>query len=404
MVDLKDHQREAIAHLLEWRVGALFMEAGTGKTRVACELVSAASDIDMVLWVGPLRTLKGGAGIVPDEVEKWMTTDVPVMYFGVESIGGSDRIYMEAMNAMEGRRCFMVVDESLKIKNPNAKRTQRVIELGKRAEYKLILNGTPLSRNLLDLWSQMEFLSPRILGMTFARFKDTFCDYVRETRRHNCRTYVKEYIRGYENIDYLYSLIRHYVYQCDLRLNVSQQFSEWRYHVDEEARADYDSILDYYLTEDLLEWRNNNIFMEMTNKMQHCYCVTEDKFRAVDDIIDYTGEPDRTIIFCRYVKSREACESRYPRCRVLSYQKESLGLNLQQYCHTVYFDKTWDYALMAQSGHRTYRVGQERDCRYYDLTGDVGLERMISRNISRKVGMTEYFKRATKEQIINDLK
>ena len=57
--------------------------------------------------------------------------------------------------------------------------------------------------------------------------------------------------------------------------------------------------------------------------------------------------------------------------RVLSYQKESLGLNLQQYNNTIYFDKIWDYALRVQAGRRTYRTGQEYDCHYWDLTGDV---------------------------------
>ena len=84
---------------------------------------------------------------------------------------------------------------------------------------------------------------------------------------------------------------------------------------------------------------------------------------------------------------------------MLSYQKEALGLNLQSYRYTVYFDKIWDYALRMQSSRRTYRTGQELDCIYYDLTGDVGLERLIDANIEKKVSMTEYFKKKTKEEV-----
>lgn len=76
---------------------------------------------------------------------------------------------------------------------------------------------------------------------------------------------------------------------------------------------------------------------------------------------------------------------------------------MQDYNVTIYFDKVWDYALLTQSTRRTYRTGQERDCLYYDLTGNVGLESLIDRNISKKVTMSEYFKKATKEQIKNDL-
>ena len=84
-------------------------------------------------------------------------------------------------------------------------------------------------------------------------------------------------------------------------------------------------------------------------------------------------------------------------------QKESLGLNLQQYDTTIYFDKVWDYALYIQSTRRTFRTGQEKDCHYYELTGDVGLERIIDRNISKKVSMSEYLKKITIEQLRKEL-
>ena len=112
---------------------------------------------------------------------------------------------------------------------------------------------------------------------------------------------------------------------------------------------------------------------------------------------------DKSIIFCKYVSSRLACERRYPKALVLSYQKDAFGLNLQERPYTVYFDKIWDYALRTQSTRRNYRVGQEMDCKYYDLTGDVGLESLIDRNIDKKVDMTEYFKSATKKQLESEL-
>ena len=78
------------------------MEPGTGKTRVACELVNDVDDIDLVVWVGPLRTIRTEAGIpsVMDEVAKWGGFRAPAVYYGVESIGGSDRIYLELRQRM----------------------------------------------------------------------------------------------------------------------------------------------------------------------------------------------------------------------------------------------------------------------------------------------------------------
>lgn len=401
MNDLQ-HQSEAKRHLEEWKVGALFMEAGTGKTKVAVDIVNA-SPCDFVLWIGPLQTIR--TGNVTNEVDRQGGFNMPCSFVGVESIGGSDRIYLNTVEDLKSyEKPFVVVDESLKIKNAEAKRTKRLLEIGKIVEYKLILNGTPLSRNLLDLWSQMEFLSPLILNMSLAQFKNTFCEWTRVTKSNGWRTYSKEYVTGYENVDYLYSLIRHYVFKADLKLGISQHYRSKAYYIDEESREEYARIKEIFLEDEMLEWRNNNIFLEMTQKMQHAYCCTGDKIDQVKSILEEEEvDPSKTIIFCKFIKSRELCERLFPECLVLSYQKDSLGLNLQEYNVTIYFDKVWDFALRTQSTRRTFRTGQERDCLYYDLTGDVGLERLIDRNIGKKVTMSEYFKKATKEQLKKDL-
>lgn len=401
MNDLQ-HQSEAKRHLEEWKVGALFMEAGTGKTKVAVDIVNA-SPCDFVLWIGPLQTIR--TGNVTNEVARQGGFNMPCSFVGVESIGGSDRIYLNTVEDLKSyEKPFVVVDESLKIKNAEAKRTKRLLEIGKIVEYKLILNGTPLSRNLLDLWSQMEFLSPLILNMSLAQFKNTFCEWTRVTKSNGWRTYSKEYVTGYENVDYLYSLIRHYVFKADLKLGISQHYRSKAYYIDEDSREEYSRIKEIFLEDEMLEWRNNNIFLEMTQKMQHAYCCTGDKIDQVKSILaEEEVDPSKTIIFCKFIKSRELCERLFPECLVLSYQKDSLGLNLQEYNVTIYFDKVWDFALRTQSTRRTFRTGQERDCLYYDLTGDVGLERLIDRNIGKKVTMSEYFKKATKEQLKKDL-
>lgn len=396
------HQSEAKRHLEEWKVGALFMEAGTGKTKVAVDIVNA-SPCDFVLWIGPLQTIR--TGNVTNEVARQGGFNMPCSFVGVESIGGSDRIYLNTVEDLKSyEKPFVVVDESLKIKNAEAKRTKRLLEIGKIVEYKLILNGTPLSRNLLDLWSQMEFLSPLILNMSLAQFKNTFCEWTRITKSNGWRTYSKEFVTGYENVDYLYSLIRHYVFKSDLKLGISQHYRSKAYYIDEDSREEYARIKEIFLEDEMLEWRNNNIFLEMTQKMQHAYCCTGDKIDQVKSILaEEEVDPSKTIIFCKFIKSRELCERLFPECLVLSYQKDSLGLNLQEYNVTIYFDKVWDFALRTQSTRRTFRTGQERDCLYYDLTGDVGLERLIDRNIGKKVTMSEYFKKATKEQLKKDL-
>ena len=54
---------------------------------------------------------------------------------------------------------------------------------------------------------------------------------------------------------------------------------------------------------------------------------------------------------------------------------------------------------MLQASRRTYRTGQEQDCHYYELTADTGLDRLIRTNINKKVTMSEYLKKVTKEEL-----
>lgn len=398
MSEYTKNQTSAIEHLKEWKVGALFMEPGTGKTRVALTLVNSTPCTD-VFWVGPLRTLKA----IKTEIDKWGGFKMPSCYFGIESISASDRIWLQMYGAIEkSKEPFVVVDESLKIKNAEAKRTKRMLEVGKIAKWKLVLNGTPVSRNLLDMWPQMEFLSPKILNMTLTRFKNVFCKYTTITKSIGCRKYSREYITGMENVDYLYSLIRHYVYECDLKLNIAQKWHSVNYEISHEHHEDYLRIKEKYLSDDMLRWRNNNIFFAMTTEMQMTYCCEKSKIDAVRKILD-VNTPQTTIIFCRFISSADICRKNFPDCKVLSMQKESLGLNLQYYTTTIYFDKVWDYALYLQSSRRTYRTGQEKDCHYYELTGNVGLERLIDKNIRGKINMSEYLKMVSLEELKKEL-
>lgn len=396
-------QEEAKIKLSKYKVGALFMDAGTGKTKVAVELANSVP-YDKVFYFAPIRLInpKDGITSIKDEVAKWGGFK-DVTYCGIESLSASDRIYLNVRSEIS--KCynpFAIVDESIKVKNIEAKRTKRMIELSKMFDYKLILNGTPMTRNLLDLKPQMDFLSPLILNMTDNEFKDTFCEYTTITKRFGNKKYQKEFVTGHENIDYLYNLIGRYVYECDLSLNVKQRYHDIEYTISEEERKEYNSIKEWFLSDETLEWRNNNIFLEMTQKMQHSYCCAEDKFIKLDELFK-TVDESKSIIYCKYVSSREECQKRYKKAVVLSYQKESLGLNLQSYNNTIYFDKIWDYGLMTQASRRTYRTGQEFDCNYYNLTGNVGLESLINKNIEKKISMTEYFKGTTKKQIIEVL-
>lgn len=57
---------------------------------------------------------------------------------------------------------YVILDESQAIKNPGSITTQAVLQLN--SKYRLILTGTPLENSAMDLWSQMTFINPGLLG------------------------------------------------------------------------------------------------------------------------------------------------------------------------------------------------------------------------------------------------
>lgn len=410
-MELLKQQISAKSKMLPNKVGALFMKMGAGKTRVAVELVNAVEGVDLVVWVGPLRTIEpldASIKSVKEEIGKWGGFDcLNVVYIGVETIQSSDRQYLQLYNKIQQAwRCFLVVDESIKIKNYTAKRTQRLITLGKMVEYKLILNGEPITRDLLDIWAQIQFLSPMILNMDEAEFKNTFCYYTRITKQsaNYGRTYTKEFITGYANIDHLYSLIGEYVFECDLELNIERFFDEMNYTIDDEAKEKYYFLKNKYLDNEMLLMMNNNIFLEMTMKMQHEYCCTESKFNCVDEWFEKYPE-EKAIIFCKYVASTEECRKRYPKATVLNYKNGVFSYNLQHLPYMVMFDKTFDWGDRRQGMARNFRTGsfEDMDYRVLDLTGDVGLEELIKKNNRRKMNTSEYLKKISNEQLKKEL-
>ncbi len=66
---------------------------------------------------------------------------------------------------------YIILDESQAIKNPLSATAISVKSLN--SSYKLILTGTPIENSTIDLWSQMSFANPGLLG-NLKYFKDTY--------------------------------------------------------------------------------------------------------------------------------------------------------------------------------------------------------------------------------------
>lgn len=141
------------------------MEQGTGKSITAIKLVLdrvTKNKIDRAIWLCPCSAKSN----IHDEILKQADDELRRIFLicGIETLSTSVRANSYLQNYAETYRCMLIVDESLLVKNHNALRTQHIQALADKTVYKLILNGTPISRNISDLYSQFHLLDWRILG------------------------------------------------------------------------------------------------------------------------------------------------------------------------------------------------------------------------------------------------
>lgn len=186
----------------------LFMEQGTGKTKVILDLAA-----DLYLNGGAKGKIDTLIIIAPNGVHsQWINEQVPthlsdsVPWQGAYTVASPSREEREAMKAtlaykgglrvfsihvdslsqkkgqeflrelLAGSRALVAVDESSRIKDLSSKRTKFIVQVAKLAPYRLIATGTPVSQGVEDLYSQFFFLNKNILGYdSFFSFRNHFC-------------------------------------------------------------------------------------------------------------------------------------------------------------------------------------------------------------------------------------
>lgn len=62
------------------------------------------------------------------------------------------------LRLLDQRQCFLTIDESGVLKNPQSDTTRAVIEMAKRATMVRALNGTPMTHTVMDYWGQLRSL------------------------------------------------------------------------------------------------------------------------------------------------------------------------------------------------------------------------------------------------------
>lgn len=372
------------------------MEQGTGKTRTAIELIQS-TDCDFVLFLCPFSTKNN----LNNELVKW-NLNQDYLILGYETLSASDRIYLETIEMIKGKRLFIVADESIFIKNEEAKRFNRVMHFASMSEYRLILNGTPVTKDEWDIYNQMFFLSPRIINMSRQEFLSTFFTKVQYKKKFERP---KEFYKlSQVNIGYLHKLIEPYVFRVEMNFNKSVETQRIVIPASSEAKERYSS-----LKKDLLDnIANEEMFMDILVFMQYSMFTDVERCKQIAKKIS-----GQTIVYCSFLEEVRAISSELD-CYVITgatpenervnileqFKKDSkpllmtfgvgsYGLNLQ-FCNQIAFASiTFDYAKVEQAQARIKRLGQSKDIVYTYFTSDLGIYTMIENNLSNKQNLSE---------------
>ena len=89
-MSLNSDQCRAIEKLSRLKAGALFMKMGTGKTKVACDLIRLKLKcIDYVIWIAPASLVNSQKYV--EEIKKWSRGFFcRIRFFSIEGISKSD--------------------------------------------------------------------------------------------------------------------------------------------------------------------------------------------------------------------------------------------------------------------------------------------------------------------------
>ena len=228
------HQLEALEKSWDKKTYALFMEMGTGKSKVLVDNIAMLYDRGLIrgaVIVAPKGVYKNWDEIelpvhMPEHVEYTKVLWEPnltkkkkaeldtlfkdddklkILIINIEAFSTTKGLdFTERFLNMLCGRALMGIDESTTIKNPTAKRTKNILKIGNLANYRRILTGSPVTKAPLDLYSQCAFLDKEHLNQgSYYSFRTRYAEMVERYFGGHRVKIVKNYINMGELADKL---------------------------------------------------------------------------------------------------------------------------------------------------------------------------------------------------------
>ncbi len=318
---------------------------------------------------------------------------------------------------------YVILDESQIIKNPSSK-TAKVVK-GLKSQNRLVLTGTPIENTLTDLWSQMAFLNPGLLG-GYQFFKREYVNPIEkkkdEDKREKLRTLIKPFLlrRTKEEVTKELPTLTEKTHFCEMG---------------EAHEKEYERIKSYYRNQIMHNIEqygfNKSQFMILQGLMQlrlaanHPSLVNEEfdedsgKFNEIIDKVEsVTSENHKVLIFSQFVKHLNYFENFFQK-RGLGYslltgstknreqviqefrkdpQKQvflislkagGVGLNLVEADYVLITDPWWNPATESQAINRAHRIGQDKSVISYKFITQGTIEEKILKLQEKKSALVQ---------------
>jgi superfamily II DNA or RNA helicase len=468
--ELRDYQKKGFSWM--WKLygddfgGCLADDMGLGKTLQTLTLIQQVINDDRQKHCGPANskyerqlTIFDGAGpaevkakpsliIVPSTlVHNWINEAerfAPMLKTGF--YGGQNRkkfqhyydhydliisSYGLIRNDIEALKCYdflyVILDESQVIKNPHAKTYKSIITLS--ASHRLVLTGTPIENSLTDLWAQMNFLNPGLLG-SFEFFRNQFVIPIEkntdEKQSRILQALIKPFILRRTKSEVTKELppITEQVIYCDM------SESQHAFYETEKSKA-RNLILDN-IKQQGIEKSSFMILQSLTKLRQvanHPLLIDEsyNEDSGKHDVItanirNLVAEGHKALIFSSFVKHLDLytsfCKEEKIKFSMLTgdvpqHQRESIiksfqddpdnhlflisikaggfGLNLTSADYVFILDPWWNPAVEEQAMSRAHRMGQKRKVFVYRFIAKDTLEEKIHFLQEKKSQLAESF-------------
>jgi SNF2 family DNA or RNA helicase len=320
---------------------------------------------------------------------------------------------------------YVILDESQVIKNPHSKTYKAVNRL--QASHRLVLTGTPIENTLSDLWAQMNFLNPGLLG-TFDFFRNEFVIPIeREDDLHQqqtLQTIIKPFIlrRTKKEVAPELPEIMEQMIRCEMSEDQSA------YYESEKSKV-RNLIMDNIHTVGL-EKSAILILQSLTRLRQIAshpllvdgnYSADSGKYEIILDNIDNVlAEGHKALVFSSFVKHLKLftghCDAQKipyklltgetknrqeivdafqqdetTRLFFISIKAGGFGLNLTAADYVFLLDPWWNPAVEEQAVSRAHRIGQGKNVFIYRFISKDTIEEKILKLQEKKSHLAEVF-------------